>query len=117
MRLLPLAPSEPLALWVRQRSLSSAVPSGLAGLSTGGTYGLFEGLRGSVGERRRIRINGVLNHVGRFGPGWGNSLGCLGAPSRSRLSPTLARTPEPFLLPCFHSNDVLHLRECRVQLP
>lgn len=51
----------------------------LAGLTTGGSYGLVEGLRTSQGERRRIRINSVLNSMGRRGPGWGNSLGCVGA--------------------------------------
>jgi len=49
----------------------------LAGLTTGGSYGLVEGLRASQGERRRIRINSVLNSMGRRGPGWGNSLGCV----------------------------------------
>mmetsp|Transcript_25277 Transcript_25277/g.51351 ORF Transcript_25277/g.51351 Transcript_25277/m.51351 type:complete len:204 (-) Transcript_25277:199-810(-) len=49
----------------------------LAGLTTGGSYGLLEGIRNSQGERRRIRINSVLNSMGRRGPGWGNSLGCL----------------------------------------
>mmetsp|Transcript_7723 Transcript_7723/g.18140 ORF Transcript_7723/g.18140 Transcript_7723/m.18140 type:complete len:202 (-) Transcript_7723:156-761(-) len=49
----------------------------LAGLTTGGSYGLVEGLRTSQGERRRIRINSVLNSMGRRGPGWGNSLGCV----------------------------------------
>lgn len=39
----------------------------------------MEGLRTSQGERRRIRINSVLNSMGRRGPGWGNSLGCVGA--------------------------------------
>lgn len=48
-----------------------------AGLTAGGVVGLGEGLRESQGERRRIRINSVLNAVGRKGPGWGNSLGCI----------------------------------------
>ena len=51
----------------------------LAGLTAGGSYGLVEGLRSSQGERRRIRINSVLNSMGKRGPGWGNSLGCVGA--------------------------------------
>eukprot|EP00316_Scyphosphaera_apsteinii_P017805 CAMPEP_0119307478 /NCGR_PEP_ID=MMETSP1333-20130426/7960_1 /TAXON_ID=418940 /ORGANISM="Scyphosphaera apsteinii, Strain RCC1455" /LENGTH=192 /DNA_ID=CAMNT_0007311031 /DNA_START=89 /DNA_END=667 /DNA_ORIENTATION=+ len=49
----------------------------LAGLTAGGGFGLFDGLRSSHGERRRIRINAVLNSTGRRGPAWGNSAGCL----------------------------------------
>lgn len=48
-----------------------------AGLTAGGIMGLGEGLRETQGERRRIRINGVLNSMGKKGPGWGNSLGCI----------------------------------------
>lgn len=89
--------------WAAASHAAATRLSGLAGLSTGGTYGLFEGLRGSVGERRRIRINSVLNAVGRRGPLWGNSLGCIGAwllpsscsqPCRMRVPPRLARAPE-----------------------
>lgn len=43
----------------------------------GGTAGLFEGLRESSGQNRRIRINQVLNATGKRGPGLGNSLGCI----------------------------------------
>ena len=46
-------------------------------LSFGGTAGIFEGLRDSRGEKRRIRINQVLNATGRRGPGLANSLGCI----------------------------------------
>ena len=49
----------------------------LAGLTCGTAYGLQEGLRATAGERQRIRINGVLNAVGKQGPGLGNGLGCL----------------------------------------
>jgi len=49
----------------------------LAGLTTGGVYGLYEGLKGTVGDRRSIRINSVLNAMGKRGPGWGNGLGCV----------------------------------------
>lgn len=38
---------------------------------------MYEGLKASEGERRRIRINSVLNSVGRRGPGWGNALGAM----------------------------------------
>ena len=102
----------------------------LAGLTAGGSYGLVEGLRSSQGERRRIRINSVLNAMGRRGPGLGNSLGCVGAcqspclsrPAclthslgvglecqrpRSRVSLIGVRAPV--------SNDVLHAGECCLQ--
>jgi len=49
----------------------------LIGLTGGGIVGLGQGLRESQGERRRIRINSVLNATGRRGPLWGNSLGCV----------------------------------------
>lgn len=49
----------------------------LVGLTGGGIYGLAEGIKNTQGERRRIRVNGILNSTGRLGPGWGNSLGCL----------------------------------------
>ena len=86
MRLLPLPSVLLLALGSGLCPTLAAAPfSGLAGLSTGGTYGMFQGLRGTVGERRRIRINSVLNGVGRSGPLWGNSLGCIGACCSSAL--------------------------------
>lgn len=49
----------------------------LAGLSTGGIYGFYEGLKVSQGERQRIRINSVLNCMGKRGPGAGNGLGAI----------------------------------------
>ncbi|KAL1523696.1 hypothetical protein AB1Y20_018633 [Prymnesium parvum] len=49
----------------------------LTGYTTGGAYGLYEGLKASQGERRRIRINSVLNCMSQRGPGWGNSLGSI----------------------------------------
>ncbi|EOD06620.1 hypothetical protein EMIHUDRAFT_121264 [Emiliania huxleyi CCMP1516] len=50
----------------------------LVGLVAGGSWGLYEGLKSSTGERQRIRINAVLNATGKHGPGLGNSVGCLG---------------------------------------
>ena len=49
----------------------------LVGLVAGGSWGLYEGLKSSTGERQRIRINAVLNATGKHGPGLGNSVGCL----------------------------------------
>ena len=34
-------------------------------------------MRESAGERRRIRVNAVLNATGKRGPTLGNSLGCI----------------------------------------
>ena len=96
----------------------------LAGLTTGGSYGLVEGLRTSQGERRRIRINSVLNSMGRRGPGWGNSLGCVGASRSPSLShPALGvesasdpdRRASPIGVRAPVSNDVLHPGECCLQ--
>ena len=44
---------------------------------SGGSYGLYHGLRDSVGERQRIRVNKVLNSTAKNGPGPANSLGCV----------------------------------------
>jgi len=49
----------------------------LGGLVTGGVTGAADGLRSSAGERRRIRINSVLNATGKRGPAWGNGAGCI----------------------------------------
>ncbi len=50
----------------------------LIGLAAGGAYGTYHGLATTANERQRIRINAVLNNMGKRGPGWGNSIGCLG---------------------------------------
>lgn len=50
----------------------------LVGLMGGGGAGLAQGLRETAGERRRIRVNAVLNATGKRGPTLGNSLGCIG---------------------------------------
>ncbi|KAL1839077.1 hypothetical protein VTJ49DRAFT_1878 [Mycothermus thermophilus] len=49
----------------------------LAGLSLGGAWGLQEGLRKSVGEPPKLRLNSVLNSVTRRGPFLGNSAGVV----------------------------------------
>ncbi|KAI5459854.1 Tim17/Tim22/Tim23/Pmp24 family-domain-containing protein [Mariannaea sp. PMI_226] len=49
----------------------------LSGLTVGGAWGLQEGLRGSVGQPPRLRLNAVLNAVTRRGPFLGNSLGVV----------------------------------------
>ena len=45
------------------------MPDVLAGLVSGGGYGLFHGVRDSAGERQRIRVNKVLNATAKNGPG------------------------------------------------
>ena len=67
----PLAPRRAIP----DRSFARACNG--AGLTTGGSYGLYEGLKASQGERQRIRINSVLNSMGKRGPGWGNGLGAM----------------------------------------
>jgi len=48
----------------------------LAGLTFGGTWGLYEGLRkGQPSPNFKIQLNGVLNSMTRRGPFVGNSVG------------------------------------------
>ncbi|KAL2260237.1 hypothetical protein VTK26DRAFT_5836 [Humicola hyalothermophila] len=49
----------------------------LAGLSIGGAWGLQEGLRRSVDQPPKLRLNSVLNSVTRRGPFLGNSAGVV----------------------------------------
>lgn len=49
----------------------------LLGMMAGSVHGVGVGLRDSVGERQRIRVNAVLNSWAKSGPGLGNSLGCI----------------------------------------
>eukprot|EP00128_Syssomonas_multiformis_P014279 Colp12_sorted_trinity150504_noHs@23243 len=49
----------------------------LLGLSTGGAWGLYEGLRKPQGESFKLKVNGVLNSLTRRGPFVGNASGCL----------------------------------------
>lgn len=49
----------------------------LMGLSIGGAWGLQEGLRKSVDQPPKLRLNSVLNSVTRRGPFLGNSAGVV----------------------------------------
>eukprot|EP00179_Madagascaria_erythrocladioides_P004791 CAMPEP_0198317280 /NCGR_PEP_ID=MMETSP1450-20131203/6804_1 /TAXON_ID=753684 ORGANISM="Madagascaria erythrocladiodes, Strain CCMP3234" /NCGR_SAMPLE_ID=MMETSP1450 /ASSEMBLY_ACC=CAM_ASM_001115 /LENGTH=268 /DNA_ID=CAMNT_0044020469 /DNA_START=51 /DNA_END=857 /DNA_ORIENTATION=- len=49
----------------------------LTGATVGCTWGLVEGLRGSVGKTRRLRANAVLNSMGKRGALIGQSMGVL----------------------------------------
>ncbi|KAK4115367.1 Tim17-domain-containing protein [Canariomyces notabilis] len=49
----------------------------LLGLSIGGAWGLQEGLRKSVNQPPKLRLNSVLNSVTRRGPFLGNSAGVV----------------------------------------
>ncbi|KAF8978291.1 Mitochondrial import inner membrane translocase subunit tim23 [Entomortierella lignicola] len=49
----------------------------ITGLTLGGAYGFFEGLRSSPSPAFKIRLNTVLNHMTRRGPFLGNSAGVL----------------------------------------
>ncbi|KAG0005676.1 Mitochondrial import inner membrane translocase subunit tim23 [Entomortierella chlamydospora] len=49
----------------------------IAGLSLGGAYGFYEGLRSSPSPAFKIRLNTVLNSMTRRGPFIGNSAGVL----------------------------------------
>lgn len=50
----------------------------LIGITTGGAWGLLEGLRNPHGNTTKLRINSILNSCTRRGPFVGNGLGCLG---------------------------------------
>ncbi|KAG0347049.1 Mitochondrial import inner membrane translocase subunit tim23 [Podila humilis] len=64
----------------------------LSGLSVGGAYGFYEGLRSSPSPAFKVRLNTVLNSMTRRGPFIGNSAGVMalmynginGAVSRAR---------------------------------
>jgi len=47
----------------------------LIGVSSGGLYGLREGLTRTPSSRWKVKLNSVLNHCGRHGSGWGNMMG------------------------------------------
>ncbi|KAJ2552898.1 Mitochondrial import inner membrane translocase subunit tim23 [Coemansia sp. RSA 1933] len=47
------------------------------GLSTGGVWGFFEGMRSQHGHNFKLRLNSVLNSMTRRGPFVANSLGVL----------------------------------------
>lgn len=49
----------------------------LAGLGIGGAWGLQEGLRRSINQPPKLRLNSVLNAVTRRGPFLGNSAGVV----------------------------------------
>ncbi len=49
----------------------------LSALTIGGAWGLQEGLRRSVGQPPKLRLNSVLNAVTRRGPFLGNSAGVI----------------------------------------
>ena len=50
----------------------------ILGLTIGGTWGLYEGLRNPDGRTMKLRLNSVLNGMTRRGPFLANSLGVLG---------------------------------------
>ncbi|KAG0057762.1 Mitochondrial import inner membrane translocase subunit tim23 [Gryganskiella cystojenkinii] len=49
----------------------------ISGLSLGGAYGFYEGLRSSPSPAVKVRLNTVLNSMTRRGPFIGNSAGVL----------------------------------------
>eukprot|EP01135_Chromosphaera_perkinsii_P002088 Nk52_evm22s217 gene=Nk52_evmTU22s217 len=49
----------------------------LCGLTVGGVWGLYEGVRYPEGKSFNLRVNSILNSCGRRGPLIGNSMGSL----------------------------------------
>ena len=64
-------------LQVAQNVLSFSCHS-ILGLTIGGTWGLYEGLRNPDGKTMKLRLNSVLNGMTRRGPFLANSLGVVG---------------------------------------
>ncbi|EDV21296.1 uncharacterized protein TRIADDRAFT_60178 [Trichoplax adhaerens] len=60
-----------------ERMFSNVGSSYMIGITCGGAWGLFEGLRTPHGNTMKLRINGILNSCTRRGPFVGNSLGCI----------------------------------------
>ena len=56
---------------------ANAGTSYLLGITGGGLYGLREGLIHSPSSRFRVKLNSILNHCGRHGSRWGNTLGVI----------------------------------------
>lgn len=49
----------------------------LLGTGAGGFYGIRQGLASSPSSRLRVQVNSVLNHSGRHGSKWGNTVGIM----------------------------------------
>lgn len=62
--------------WTERTSLNVGTTY-LIGMGVGGTYGFLEGLRTSPSRKFNIRLNTVLNKMGKRGSAVGNAVGCL----------------------------------------
>eukprot|EP00112_Aurelia_sp_Birch-Aquarium-sp1_P024723 Seg795.6 transcript_id=Seg795.6/GoldUCD/mRNA.D3Y31 product="Mitochondrial import inner membrane translocase subunit Tim23" protein_id=Seg795.6/GoldUCD/D3Y31 len=60
-----------------ERMFSSIGTSYMTGLTFGGSWGLYEGLRNPDGKTMKLRLNSVLNGMTRRGPFMANSLGVV----------------------------------------
>mmetsp|Transcript_26323 Transcript_26323/g.61218 ORF Transcript_26323/g.61218 Transcript_26323/m.61218 type:complete len:165 (-) Transcript_26323:1229-1723(-) len=49
----------------------------LLGITGGGLLGLREGLANAPSSRLRVQLNSILNHCGRHGSRWGNTIGVV----------------------------------------
>jgi import inner membrane translocase subunit TIM23 len=54
---------------------SNAGVSYLLGVSTGGLYGFYQGVKSTPSTRFRVQLNSILNHCGRYGSRAGNTIG------------------------------------------
>jgi import inner membrane translocase subunit TIM23 len=54
---------------------SNAGVSYLLGVSAGGLYGFYQGVKSTPTTRFRVQLNSVLNHCGRYGSRVGNTIG------------------------------------------
>lgn len=60
-----------------ERMFSSIGMAYMTGLTFGGSWGLYEGLRNPDGRTMKLRVNSVLNGMTRRGPFLANSLGVV----------------------------------------
>jgi inner membrane translocase subunit Tim23 len=62
---------------VSERMFYNAGISYTVGTFAGGAYGFVEGWRSSPSRRMKIRVNSVLNGMGKRGGRWGNAIGTV----------------------------------------
>eukprot|EP00055_Hartaetosiga_balthica_P003072 m.6349 g.6349 ORF g.6349 m.6349 type:complete len:232 (+) comp2582_c0_seq1:150-845(+) len=73
--LFPSSASRPRSFF--QRASYSTGAGYLSGLLLGGVFGVFEGLRNPAAVTNRIKVNTILNAVGKRGPFLGNTIATL----------------------------------------
>jgi Tim17/Tim22/Tim23/Pmp24 family len=86
---------------------SNAGVSYLLGVSAGGLYGFYQGVKSTPSTRFRVQLNSVLNHCGRYGSRAGNTLGVFSV--MYSLYEGLADQVSHSTLPCHLSLHCTHI--------